>query len=258
MADTGSVTPILAAERRLGLRNCFDFRDLGGYEAHGGWRTRHHRLYRSDGIHRLDPADRAVVAELGLATIIDLRTAEEVARQGTPSLPVVRHHLPMGDHLAASAGAFAAEVDPEAVATRWRAMLDAAVDTVREVLAILTDRSAYPALVCCPSGVDRTGVVTAVVLGLVGVPDSVVVRDFAASRQAVVRRLGRLYFEHPAALEADPDRFGNAPRGLVPEAMASFCRRIRDEHGSFAGYADSIDMAGAVAYLRAALLERSG
>lgn len=138
----------------------------------------------------------------------------------------------------------------------YASTLAASFETVREVLAILTDGSTYPAVICCPSGVDRTGVVTAVLLGLLGVPDEVVVGDYAASREAVLRRMGRLRFEHPSAVRHDLDRYGPGLLGVVPEAMALFVERVRAEYGSFGGYAESIDMAGAVPYLHAALVHR--
>jgi len=92
-------------------------------------------------------------------------------------------------------------------------------------------------------------------MGLLGVPDSVVVGDYAASREATLRRIGRLRFEHPRVVSHDLDRFGPGLLGVVPEAMSRFLAAVRAEHDSFAGYAESIDMAGVVPYLRTALLQ---
>lgn len=126
---------------------------------------------------------------------------------------------------------------------------------MREILAVLTDPSSYPAVVCCSSGVERTGIVAAVVLGLLGVPDDMIVSDFAGSREAVLRRIGRLRFEHPSAVSLDLDRYGAGLLGVVPEAMERFLGLVCAEYGTWGGYAQSIDMAGAVAYMRAASLE---
>jgi hypothetical protein len=87
------------------------------------------------------------------------------------------------------------------------------------------------------------------------VPDNLIVADYAASRESVLRRLGRMRVEHPPAVKGDVDRYGQGALGVAPDAMVRFVERIRAEHGSFAGYAESIDMAGAVRYLRAALLQ---
>lgn len=244
-------------ERRLNFRGCFNFRDVGGYRTTDGLRVRWRRLYRSDGLHHLTAEDQKEVTALGLASVVDLRTPEEVAEQGWSRVRTTEYHLPMAD-LLAWFGTDECHAEAALVADSYYAMLTASCETIREVLAILTDPSSYPAVVCCPFGVDRTGIVTAVVLGLLGVADEVIVTDFAASREAVLRRLGRLRFEHPSSVRQELDRFGRGLLGVLPDAIGQLAQRIRAEHGSFAGYAESIDMAGAVPYLRAALLHAGG
>ena len=241
-----------AGGRRVDLRGCFNVRDVGGYRTADGRSTRRRMLFRSDGLHNLTSAGRKDASALGLSSVIDLRTAGELAAQG-PVPSTVRasvYHLPLADVLAGSP----CTAQPARIAESYCAVLAAGVQTVRETFAILTDPSSYPAIVTCPSGVDRTGIVIALVLGAVGVPEYLLISDFAASRQATIRRTGRMRFEHPGAVQADVDRYGPGMLGVVPEALALFLDRVRDEHGSLAGYARSIDMAGAIPYLRAALL----
>lgn len=247
-----------SGDRRVNLRGCFNFRDLGGYPTVDGRRTRWRRLFRSDGLHGLTEADQREVAELRLAAVVDLRTPDEVAEQGWARVATTQYHLPVAEVLPSADGTSGSHAEAALVAESYWSTLAGSVETVREVLAVLTDPSSYPAVICCSSGVDRTGVVTAVVLGLLGVPDDVMVSDYAASREATLRRIGRMRFEHPSAVRQDVDRYGPGLLGVVPEAMTRFLDRLRAEHGSFAGYAESIDMAGAVAYLRASLLQAAG
>lgn len=244
-------------DRRLNLRGCFNFRDLGGYRTTDGLRVRWGRLYRSDSLHQLTPADQKEVAALGLASVVDLRTPEEIAEQGWARVQTTVYHLPMVEAMP-PIGTEGCSAEAAQIAESYYSMLVAGYEEVREILAILTDPSSYPAVVCCPSGVDRTGIVTALVLGLLGVPDDVVVGDYTASREATLRRMGRLRFEHPTAVRHDLDRYGPGLLGVVPEAMARFLRLVQAEHGSVAGYAESLDMAGAVPYLHAALLHARG
>jgi protein-tyrosine phosphatase len=244
-----------AGKRRLRLQGCFNLRDLGGYRTGEGERTRYRHLFRSDSLHRLTTADQAELARVGLASIIDLRTPEERADQGPARVAATQYLLPMPDVLPHPNGERSWHAEPAAVAAAYLSTLEDSVETIREILAVLTDSSTYPAVVCCPSGVERTGIVTAVVLGLLGVPDATIVGDFAGSREAVLRRIGRLRFEHPSAVSVDLDRYGVGLLGVLPDAMVRFLELVRTEHGTFAGYAQSIDMAGAVPYLRAAALE---
>ena len=248
---------IAAGGRRINLRGCSNFRDVGGYRTAGGSSTRWRSLFRSDGLHLLTSADRKNVGALGLSSVIDLRTAAEVADQGRvpAALRASVYQLPLAEVLPDHAGRPCA-AEPARIAETYYASLAAGVETVREIFAILTDPSSYPAVVCCPTGTDRTGIVTALVLGAIGVPDYLVISDFAASREATIRRVGRMRFENPAAVETEVDRFGPGLLGVVPEAMGRFLDLLHTEHGSITGYAESIDMAGAISYLRAALLAR--
>jgi len=240
------------------LVGSYNFRDLGGYRSEDGRRTRWRRLFRSDGLHRLTPADQKDVAHLGLASVLDLRTPEEVADEGWARVEAIRHQLPVTPVLPPMVTVPSPAAEAALVAESYLTTLRASAATMQEVLAMLTDTSTYPVVLCCSTGVDRTGIVTAIVLGLLGVPDDVVVSDYAASREATLRRIGRLRFEHPKAVGEDLDRYGPGLLGVVPEAMARFIDGVRAEHGSFVGYAESIDMAGAVSYLRAALLLPTG
>jgi protein-tyrosine phosphatase len=245
-----------AGKRRVNLRGCFNFRDLGGYRTDDGMQSRYGRLYRSDGLQSLTSTDQVDLARLNLATVIDLRTPRELAEDGRARVETTQHLLPMADVLPAEFGAHGWHAEPATLAESYFAMLTSSVETIREILAVLSDRSSYPAVLCCASGVERTGVVTAVILGLLGVTDGVIVSDFAGSREAVLRRIGRLRFEHPSVVSRDLDRYGTGLLGVVPEAIGLFLERVREEHEGFAGYARAIDMSGAVPYIRAALLER--
>src|ERR1019366_10397157 len=60
----------------------FNFRDLGGYPTFDGRTTRWRRLFRADGLSRLTEADMAIFRDLGVVTVIDLRTVLEADTQG--------------------------------------------------------------------------------------------------------------------------------------------------------------------------------
>ncbi len=208
---------IAAGGRRINLRGCCNFRDVGGYRTADGSTTRWRSLFRSDGLHLLTSADRKHLGALGLTSVIDLRTAGEVAVQGPvpAALGASVHELPLEDVLPDHPG-LPCEAEPARIAEAYGATLAAGVETVMEILAILTDPSSYPAVICCPTGNDRTGIVMAVVLAVIGVPDYLVISDFAASREATIRRVGRMRFENPAAVQGEVDRFGPGLLGVVP------------------------------------------
>src|SRR6478735_6927237 len=94
--DTVMVMSTLEAGRHVMLESAFNFRDLGGYPAGDGRRTRWRTLFRADGLHRLTEPDLDILRRLGLSTVIDLRTENELVERGRFPIeahPVGYHHL---------------------------------------------------------------------------------------------------------------------------------------------------------------------
>ena len=166
---------IFASGRRLELAGVFNLRDVGGYPAAGGRTTRWRALLRSDALHRLDPAGGAVLAGLGLRTVLDLRThAEaEIAPSALDGLADRRTHISL---LAGDLAALPLELD-----AIYRYMIDECGDAIGEAIKVLSDTGALPALVHCSAGKDRTGVVVALILAVLGVPDDVIAADYELS-----------------------------------------------------------------------------
>jgi protein-tyrosine phosphatase len=239
----------------IALRASCNLRDVGELRGWQGRRVPRGRLYRGDSPHHVDPADVAVVHALGLRTIIDLRTHDEVAtRPGwLAHSTAVALHLPMFD-VVPDPEELQAWVDPAHVARRYREMLDDADEVIADVLATLTDPATYPVLVHCTAGKDRTGIVTAIVLGALGVGDDHIASDYAASGPGMARKVDMLIAEHPDAR----DRIERVAAAMItanPYTMRDFLAGIRRDHGSVAGYLASLGMGSAVGYLRDALLE---
>jgi protein-tyrosine phosphatase len=144
-------------ERLVALEGAFNFRDLGGYPSRDGQHTRWGRLYRSDTLHELTEADVKVIRELGLTTVIDLRTPKELARTGRGLLgpePIGFHHLSvLGDGTAAGTGtgtgtpgeAMAAPAPVgEDLSARYRWYLDVGRVSLTEALTLIGDPARLP------------------------------------------------------------------------------------------------------------------
>jgi protein-tyrosine phosphatase len=237
----------------------FNVRDLGGYEAADGASIRAGQLYRADGVHRASAADLERLLSLGLRTVIDLRTPAEleVARFAVDGTDVAWHHLPVIAEIWESERVSAIADDDEAV----RFLVDRYVDMTAEggralaaALSIISDAEGHPALFHCAAGKDRTGVLAAIVLALLGVDDEVIADDY--SRSAVAMERLREWFiandERVASIRSkQPPVFRAAPR----DAMLGFLREIEVRYGSVADYVRSIGVDDqTLAQLRAALL----
>jgi protein-tyrosine phosphatase len=87
----------------------------------------------------------------------------------------------------------------------------------------------------CAAGKDRTGVVSAILLGLLGVPDEVIVADYAATQEnldAIIERLMSTKGYHTMLSALPPDTLH-----AEPQTMVTFLEHMRDTYGSMEGYA---------------------
>jgi protein-tyrosine phosphatase len=240
-------------ERFLALDGCSNFRDVGGYRTGAGARVLPRRLFRSDSLSELTAPDRATLRDLGLATIVDLRSdAETVLAGRAPDLGAQYHHLPLGNPVFAADDA---ELwgTPERVAEFYFEMVAAGAEAIAETLAILTDPAAYPAVIHCSVGKDRTGVAIALVLSLVGIADADVVADYALSAVATPHLVERMR-ERLGDRASDLDPYVPALLSARPDNMRLFLERLRAEYGSIPRYVRHLGLTSAIGYLRFALL----
>jgi protein-tyrosine phosphatase len=238
----------------LALDGCFNFRDLGGYATTDGRTVRWRSLFRADGPHALTAADTATLSALGIVTIIDLRTVDEAEQRGRWNDHIgraVSHHLPMTDVLPDETELMQ-WVEAAHVGDHYGKIADGGANAITGAIKILASNGVLPAMFHCSAGKDRTGVLAAIVLGLLGVPDETIVADYALSRDAMER-----LWEWLRAQSTDPEqleRYAPAVRSAEPATMRVFIERLRDEHGSFENYGAALGLTGEVAALRAALL----
>lgn len=241
--------------RHLALDGVFNFRDLGGYRTADGrflvWR----RLYRADGLHRLSEDGIRAFEGLGVRTVLDLRTPGEVGQDGIVAgggLGVDHHHVPLLDRTW-SREQVTDHPTHELVASLYLDMLDTGAERFARAVELLASGDRYPVVFHCTAGKDRTGVLAAVLLAALGVPDEDVVADYVLSRIAVDRWLSWYRAEHPGE-ELPPGAQGMIDSS--PETMRAFLAGLRERHGSPRGYVESLPVGdGTVAALEELLLE---
>jgi protein-tyrosine phosphatase len=227
----------MAEERRVPLEGCVNFRDLGGYAARDGWRVRTGRLYRSDGLHELTPNDIEHLRErVQLSAIVDLRTPHEAETEGPGALaeaPVRYYHVSLMQPSAGEPRALQPG-EPFEMDRFYVAMLREGREQVRTIVDLLA-HAGGPTVFHCAAGKDRTGVIAALVLSLLGVDDAQIVDDYAATRSAIDRirsRLKRSRGYEKMWKELPPETLH-----AHPETMHGMLERVREEWGSMRDYA---------------------
>jgi len=217
------------------LEGCLNFRDLGGYPTADGRTVRSGHLYRSDALHHLTPADVALLRDrLRIGDVIDLRSTGELRSEGQGPLagePLRFHHVPLFDGDTSMGRAQGATLT---LADRYFLLAEVAQAAIARVVAILA-AAPGPAVYHCAAGKDRTGVMSAVLLGLLEVEDEVIVADYATSREnldAIVERLKSMR-GYRRMLDALPPDTLHAE----PETMRELLDRVRTRYGSMRAYA---------------------
>jgi protein-tyrosine phosphatase len=233
----------------------FNVRDLGGLPTRDGRTTRRNRLFRADGVHRLDGADLEKARRLGLRTVIDLRTEGEIELGGrfpVEHYEVAWHHLPILRRLWADDDLVATAGPVQFLRDRYVEMLSEGRQSLVQIVELAG--TGEPTLFHCAAGKDRTGVVAALLLGLVGVPHDEIADDYHATAAAMAAFVDWIRAAHPEAVDAmtsQPVEYLEAPR----EAMLAFLDHVDEQYGSIDGLARELGVHEAmVDRLRAALL----
>jgi protein-tyrosine phosphatase len=239
--------------RHIPLEGAVNFRDLGGYETTDGQRTRWRVLFRADGLGELTATDLGVMAQLGIRTVVDLRSGYEMenSRFDVDAHPVDFHHFPFIDALPD-----VEEWDrrPGLLGEQYKEMLVDAMPQIRGALNVLASAEARPAVFHCTAGKDRTGLLSALVLSLVGVPEETVVADYALSGEAMERLRAKLILKYPDGKDviADIDEVFSAHPGNM-ERLFVF---LRERFGTLADWAAAAGIDDSlVVRLKEALLE---
>jgi protein tyrosine/serine phosphatase len=228
----------------IDLEGAVNVRDLGGLVTKDGGETTAGRLLRGDNLQELSPADVArLVRDIGLTTVIDLRSTAELASEGPAPLDAVagvRHvHNPIlpeqgaatdvvADVLLTRPGEDRSRYPGDRVCGHYLGYLEDRPDQVVAALRGIA-RSQGAALVHCAAGKDRTGVVVALALSAVGVRPEAVVADYAATGERIGAILDRLrrsptYASDVNSTPAESQR----PR---PRTMAAFLAEVNSRHG---------------------------
>ncbi len=223
----------------LPLAGAVNFRDLGGHRTLDGGRVVRGRAYRADALHRLGAADAPLLDPLGIEIVFDLRSRTELENDGVGEFVSARRHIHV-PLVQVSLSPFDAEVDwlQMNLQERYVEMLREGGGTIRRVVEWLAEPGSGACVFHCTGGKDRTGVVAAVILRALGVPDEEVIADYAVSE----RNLRAILQSYRGELESR-GLDDNAVAYLTsspPERMRHTLAELDRLWGSTPGYLESI------------------
>ena len=172
--------------RDLGLASDPNLRDIGGYRTADGQWVKMGVVYRSQALS-LSSTDLATVDQLGITADYDLRTTAEIAASPdvVPAGATYTNLNVLGDTSVTSISGVTSAAAAEAYMQEGERdfVTDATATTAFGALLSGIADGKGAALYHCSAGKDRTGWATAVILTLLGVPESTVMQDYLLSNQ---------------------------------------------------------------------------
>lgn len=210
-----------------------NLRPVGGLPAANGQTVRGDRIWRSAAPFTEREAASQAVVDLGVRNVIDLRDAGE--RDRTPGAwqhqNLIVHALPVfGDQLHT--------IKFDELADLYNIMVDHQGGQIAQAFSVVAEHSDEGVLFHCTAGKDRTGILSALVLEVLGVDRALTLTDFSLSQQ----HLGPDYLadlfgdENVASL---PGIAAHKATASPPELLEGALARIDKKFGSAADYLDA-------------------
>jgi len=189
--DDELVQKTLGAAPFVPVEGVINFRDFGALQTDdSNLFIKQKYLFRSGELTRLSENGKDALRKLGVKAVFDLRTKAEVERykSTTPAIEGIQVvHAPVFekdeiDHLGLAAFLQNFEANEQgAFASTYARTLESGGPAFETILKHLRDKPDEPCLVHCTAGKDRTGVLVALVLMLLGARDEDIIKDYALS-----------------------------------------------------------------------------
>jgi protein-tyrosine phosphatase len=223
-------------QRRLHWDGAINVRDLGGFHTIDGRRTRRRALVRMDNPGQLTISGIRAMLDYGVGTVIDLRYPAEVslypqlieAVKGETNAPLIMG-IPLLDE------GNRAEEDTIFARSRdeWHEyVLDRRGKTLAEVLRAIAHATLGTVAYHCAAGKDRTGIVSALLLDLVGASRDEIVQDYAVSEDWLRPRMEKWL----QPLDQDQRVHAIGLMRTAPEYMMHVLVHLDARYGGTAGY----------------------
>ncbi len=222
--------------RELNWEACYNVRDLGGLPTAQGGATRWGAIVRADLLGRLTPSGQQALIDYGVRTIIDLRSPQQASAEpsafttatGNADEPIY-HNLPVEAYYP-HVGQLIRNAQSRAEV--YGIVIDHYPANHVAVMRAIIQAPPGGVAIHCHAGKDRTGVIVALLLDLVGVAGELIAEDYAESQI----RLWPLYEQIIAKLgdEAQVD-FWLKPTA-TPGMMFALLAHIQQRYGNSRGY----------------------
>ena len=179
----------------LPIKSVRNPRDVGGYVGSDGRKIRTHCLLRTGNMSEITPADEQFLLDYGLHTIIDLRSPAECKKSPDKELDNVEHYacpLSAEDNTGGQGQNMSKEFAEyrkdqyagfKLMCLRYHHHIlnKSAQQSFHHIIELIAENDDGAILYHCSEGKDRTGLVTIIILYILGVDMEVIRQDYLYS-----------------------------------------------------------------------------
>jgi protein-tyrosine phosphatase len=238
------LAPSSASHEFRGISN---FRDVGGYLTQDGkQRVRQHMLYRSACLANATDADVQQLSDLGVKSVWDLRVDHERNKEPnkfptSPHVRVSRCVLEAGmtkselfRHILGVINVtfFNRHLLREGLLPHYHELVRVGAPQMRAFVESLAQADSFPAVIHCTAGKDRTGIMVALVLALLGVPDDAIAYDYSLTNSSSEHLMETLSKSRSLAHLGIPDSDFRGGFVADPAVMSQFLGELRKRNST--------------------------
>ena len=221
------------------IAGAYNVRDLGGYRTEEGKVTKTGQFVRSDSLHRIQNQGIKYLVKKNLSTVIDLRTKKEIEDEPNPFSNVegVRFiNIPLLENLSPTfLGTNKIEKNLDnPLLSFYLSVLHERQSAIREVFLEIFNADPGLILFNCTAGKDRTGIIAALLLGLVKVPVADIIKNYTDS-ELFITELVEQFLEKSRLRGGDVESYAQMLR-CPPKTMADALDSIFKRHTNIFKY----------------------
>ncbi|MFI3283708.1 MAG: tyrosine-protein phosphatase [Erysipelotrichaceae bacterium] len=195
--------------RRIKTPHITNLRDLGGYEINDTNSTAYHVFYRSNSLCAVGQEDVRKLKRLGIKTIIDLRSTQEIKNHPYSldkyftilKCPLLKEEGHPYETLLAN------QMLLRSMSSSYVLMLEESKDMIVELVKVMATQIQEGAVLFhCTAGKDRTGLIAALLLKLVGCSDEDIICDYQISETYIENDKMMSMYQLPSTLLSSSSR----------------------------------------------------
>jgi len=234
------------------LEGSSNTRDIGGYQTSDLRTLRWRQVIRSEKLSRLTASDFQKLEEIGVKTVIDLRTDREHDQSPTIWLgdnPPRFYHFPIGDaqndwfkaqRRMMKRKRFKEKQSLEHMIEGYRMIAEVGPPSFQKLMELVLDQSNWPILIHCNAGKDRAGVAVMLIMEALGVDRETIMEEFLLTNKISRAEEKAVFLAKKSKNSGSVMQFGKGPSasawfpivGVQPEMLEAFYASVDEQYGS--------------------------